>query len=59
MLTGIAQAYCDSIPVIFLTGQVSRGELRNNAIRNNAVQEVDIVAMAKPVTKYAVCHHQN
>jgi acetolactate synthase-1/2/3 large subunit len=55
MLTGIANAYCDSIPTLFLTGQVSTGALRGERkIRNNAAQEVDIVAMAQPVTKYAV-----
>jgi acetolactate synthase-1/2/3 large subunit len=56
MLTGIANAYCDSIPVVFLTGQAQRSELRGDRrIRNNSVQEVNIVEMARPVTKYAVC----
>jgi acetolactate synthase-1/2/3 large subunit len=56
MLTGIANAFCDSIPCLFLTGQAPLGGLRGEAtIRNRSVQEVDIVAMASPVSKYAVC----
>jgi acetolactate synthase-1/2/3 large subunit len=55
MLTGMASAYCDSVPCLFITGQAATGALRNGLpIRNASVQEVDIVGMAGPVTKYAV-----
>jgi len=58
MLTGIAQAYCDSIPVLFITGQNSLNVLRNGRkIRNESNQEIDIVAVAEPITKYAVQIH--
>jgi acetolactate synthase-1/2/3 large subunit len=56
LLTGIANAFCDSIPCLFITGQSPTNGLRGEAkIRNRSVQEVDIVGMAAPVTKYAVC----
>jgi acetolactate synthase-1/2/3 large subunit len=56
LLTGVAQAFCDSIPVLFITGQSPTKGMRGQAkIRNRSVQEVDIVGMAAPVTKYAVC----
>jgi acetolactate synthase I/II/III large subunit len=46
-VTGIATAYMDSIPVVVLTGQVSRG-----LIGNDAFQEVDIVGITRPCTKH-------
>jgi len=54
-LTAAGAAYVDSTPVLFLTGQVKTADfasLRN--VRQFGAQENDIVAMAKPVTKYAV-----
>lgn len=54
-LTGLAGAYMDSIPVIFLSGQVKRADLiGNQKIRQFGIQEVDIISMAKSYTKYAV-----
>lgn len=49
LLTGIANAYMDSVPVLAITGQVATA-----AIGTQAFQEVDIVAMARPVTKAAL-----
>lgn len=55
LLTGIANAYFDSIPTIFITGQVNNNESRGElGVRQRGFQETDIVSMAKPVTKYAV-----
>lgn len=55
MLTGIADAYFDSIPMIYITGQVNTNEYKyGKPIRQQGFQEVDIVAMARPVTKYVV-----
>lgn len=52
LLTGIASCYFDSIPAIFITGQVNRSEIKNDRqIRQLGFQELDIVSMAKPVTK--------
>ncbi len=54
LLTGIASCYYDSVPAIFLTGQVNRNEQKGNrATRQLGFQETDIVAMAAPVTKAA------
>ena len=55
LLSGVADAYYDSLPVIFLTGQLNTYEYSGiEGLRQQGFQETDIVAMAKPVTKYAV-----
>ena len=46
-VTGIATAYCDSIPLVVFTGQVARA-----LIGNDAFQEVDIVGITRPCTKH-------
>ncbi|ABW67841.1 biosynthetic-type acetolactate synthase large subunit [Desulfosudis oleivorans] len=46
-ITGIASAYCDSIPVVIFTGQVP-----TPLIGNDAFQEVDIVGISRPCTKH-------
>ena len=54
LITGIANAYFDSIPTLFLTGQVDTYALKGSLnIRQRGFQETDIVAMVKPITKYA------
>jgi len=54
LLTGIAGAFFDSSPAVFITGQVNRNEQRcQRNIRQQGFQETDIVAMAHPVTKAA------
>jgi acetolactate synthase-1/2/3 large subunit len=55
MITGIANAYYDSIPVIYITGQVNTYEYKyQKPIRQMGFQETDIVSIVKPITKYAV-----
>lgn len=55
MITGIANAYCDSVPVLFLTGQVHTFAMKKNAgIRQESFQEIDILSIVKSITKYAV-----
>lgn len=46
-VTGIATAYCDSIPLVVFTGQVP-----TQRIGNDAFQEVDIVGITRPCTKH-------
>ena len=46
-VTAIATAFCDSIPLVVLTGQVPR-----DLIGNDAFQEVDIVGITRPCTKH-------
>ncbi len=54
MLTSIGSCYFDSVPSIFITGQVNRHELKGDRnIRQLGFQEADIVSMSAPVTKAA------
>jgi acetolactate synthase-1/2/3 large subunit len=54
-LTGVAGAWLDSTPMLVISGQVKRADLKGaSGVRQMGVQEVDIVAMASPITKYAV-----
>lgn len=46
-VTGIADAYMDSVPIIVFTGQVS-----SHLIGNDAFQEADIVGITRPITKH-------
>lgn len=55
LLSGVADAYYDSLPVIFLTGQLNTYEYSGiEGLRQQGFQETDVVAMARPITKYAV-----
>lgn len=55
LLSGVADAYFDSLPVIFITGQLNTYEYSGiTGLRQQGFQEIDMVSMAKPVTKYAV-----
>ena len=55
LVAGIANAFFDSIPCLFLCGQVSTKELRpDERLRQYGFQETDIVSLVKPITKYAV-----
>jgi acetolactate synthase-1/2/3 large subunit len=47
-VTGIADAYMDSIPIVVFTGQVPL-----KLIGNDAFQEADIVGITRPITKYS------
>lgn len=49
LVTGIATANYDSVPLVCFTGQVSR-----DLIGNDAFQEVDIVGVTRNICKYAV-----
>lgn len=54
-LTGLVGSYIDSIPVVFISGQVKRADLKDNTgLRQFGIQEVDIISMVKEHTKYAV-----
>lgn len=47
LVTGIANAYMDSVPLVALTGQVP-----TNLIGNDAFQEADITGITTPITKH-------
>jgi acetolactate synthase I/II/III large subunit len=57
-LNGVYGAYVDSVPMIVVSGQVKRETIAGNfphiPLRQLGDQEVDIIAMVKPITKYAV-----
>lgn len=54
-LTAAGAAYMDSTPVLFLSGQVKTADFALlRSVRQFGAQENNIIAMAKPVTKYAV-----
>lgn len=48
LLTGIADAYMDSVPLVVITGQVPA-----QLIGKNAFQETDIIGMTRPVVKHS------
>jgi acetolactate synthase-1/2/3 large subunit len=55
LLTGLGSCHFDSVPAVFITGQVNRHEQKGDrAIRQLGFQETDIVAMAAPIAKAAV-----
>jgi acetolactate synthase-1/2/3 large subunit len=47
-VTGIADAYMDSVPIVVFTGQVA-----THLIGNDAFQEADIVGITRPITKHS------
>lgn len=49
LVTGLATANYDSVPLVCFTGQVAR-----HLIGNDAFQEVDIVGITRSITKYGV-----
>jgi acetolactate synthase-1/2/3 large subunit len=54
-ITGVAGAWLDSTPVLVLSGQVKRSDMiGNSGLRQLGVQEIDIVSIVRPITKYAV-----
>lgn len=54
-ITGVAGAWLDSTPVLFISGQVKRADLkRDSGVRILGVQEIDIVSIVDSITKYAV-----
>jgi len=59
-VTGVAGAWLDSTPTLFLSGQVKRPDRMFDAVtgkplgmRQLGVQEVDICSIVRPITKYA------
>jgi len=48
LVTGIATAFMDSIPMVAITGQV-----RTSVIGNDAFQEADTIGVTRPITKHS------
>ena len=54
LITGIGSAFFDSIPCLYITGQVNTYEYKfSKDMRQLGFQETDIVSIVKPITKYA------
>jgi acetolactate synthase-1/2/3 large subunit len=54
-MTGVACAYVDSIPMLVIAGQVtSTTMVGDSGVRQVGMNELNMVAMMKPITKYAV-----
>jgi len=55
MLTGVCCSFYDSIPVLYITGQVSTFRSKGNTgVRQLGFQETDVISIFKPITKSAV-----
>jgi len=61
LVTAIGSCFFDSVPTLFITGQVNTYECKNSSVcehnapvRQIGFQETDIVSIVKPITKYAV-----
>lgn len=56
LITGICHAWFDSVPVLFITGQVNTYEARGEyKVRQRGFQETNIVEMVQEVTKRSLC----
>ena len=55
LITGIGSCWFDSVPCLFITGQVNIQELKGDReIRQQGFQELDIVSLVRPITKYSI-----
>ncbi len=58
-LTGVAGAWLDSIPMLVISGQVKTETMCSNwphlQVRQIGDQELNIIDLVRPITKYAVC----
>lgn len=55
VITPVAGAWIESVPMLVISGQVKRADLlQDRPLRQGGVQEVDIVPIVRSITKYAV-----
>jgi acetolactate synthase-1/2/3 large subunit len=55
LITGIGSCFFDSVPAVFITGQVNQHEQKGNRpVRQLGFQETDIISVATPLTKVAI-----
>ena len=52
-ITGVLDAWQDSVPVIFVSGNVNLKQISPDGVRNLGVQEARIVDIVKPITKFS------
>lgn len=53
LLTGVACAFADGVPLLVVTGQAASHSLGRGAAQETNREDMDIVAMFRPVTKYS------
>lgn len=53
LMTGVACAFSDGVPMIVLTGQANSAAFGKGAAQETTREDIDIVAMFRPVTKYS------
>lgn len=53
LLTGVACAFADGVPMLVVTGQVASHAFGKGAAQETSREDMDIVAMFRPVTKYS------
>lgn len=51
-ITACASAWANSMPVLFISGQVNTNQMKTKEQRYNGVQELDIISMVRPITKW-------
>src|SRR5258708_1349601 len=55
LITGICSSFYDSVPVLFITGQVATFRAKGNSgVRQIGFQETDTVDICRSITKHAV-----
>jgi acetolactate synthase I/II/III large subunit len=53
-ITGVAGAWLDSTPMLIISGQVKRPDMvGDRGVRQMGFQEIDIISVVRPITKYA------
>ena len=52
-VTPCASAWVNSAPVLFISGQVNTYQMKSEEQRFNGMQELDIISIVNPITKYA------
>jgi acetolactate synthase-1/2/3 large subunit len=53
LITGVASAYADSIPIVVLTGQVATKSFGKGAFQESSSEGIDIVDIFKRITRYS------
>ena len=53
LMTGVACAFADGVPMLVITGQAASHALGKGAAQETSREDIDIVAMFEPVTKYS------
>ena len=53
MITGVACAFADGVPMLVVTGQAATHALGKGAAQETSREDMDIVAMFRPITKYS------